>query len=272
MGLLRSHPFSKALQCAAFVALFPLAAPSFAAAHDVLGAGDKIHVTVFQNPDLTTDARLSARGTVSLPLIGRVALAGLTTERAAARIAARLKKGRFLVHPQVDVTVLDVRSRRVSVLGHVARPGQYPLDGEDLKLTDALALAGGIRDDGADKVIVVTKRKGKVERLRIDVPKIYRSGDLSADIVLQSGDTVFVPSAPVFYVYGAVRKAGAYRLQPGTTVLDALSLGGGLAPRGSERGISIRRRMPNGDLRQIKATLADTVQAGDVIDVKPSLF
>ena len=85
-------------------------------------------------------------------------------------------------------------------------------------------------------------------------------------------DTVFVPSAPVFYVYGAVQRAGAYRLERDTLVQHALSLGGGLTPRGSERGIMISRRMPDGSLQEFDADLDDAVVENDVIHVKESIF
>src|SRR5882672_4751113 len=111
---------------------------------EILGEGDSIRITVFQNPDLTTETRISERGTITFPLIGEVSLAGLTPARAEARIAEHLVKGKFLVKPQVNLNLVQVRSRQVSVLGQVVRPGRYPLDDTSSNLTDILALAGGI--------------------------------------------------------------------------------------------------------------------------------
>src|SRR5215472_5308404 len=87
-----------------------------APAQELLGDGDSVRVTVFQNPDLTTEARISERGAISVPLIGEVVIAGLTPEGAAARIADRLTRGKFVVNPQVSLTIQQVRSRQVSVL------------------------------------------------------------------------------------------------------------------------------------------------------------
>jgi polysaccharide export outer membrane protein len=101
---------------------------------------------------------------------------------------------------------------------------------------------------------------------------MYRSGDLSPDIEVRNGDTIFVPRAPVFYIYGEVQRAGAYRLEPDMTVMHALSVGGGLTPRGTARGLRIHRRMPDGTLRRLDVRLADAVQADDVVYVKESLF
>jgi polysaccharide export outer membrane protein len=91
-------------------------------------------------------------------------------------------------------------------------------------------------------------------------------------VELKSGDTVFVPGAPVFYVYGAVQRPGAYRLQAQTSVRSAIALGGGLNPRGTERGLRIHRRMPDGAVRVLDAELSDPVESNDVIKVRESIF
>ncbi len=260
------------MAAAALVLVLGLTPAGSALASEGLGAGDTVRITVFRNPDLDTETRISSDGSITFPLIGRVHLADRTVAEAGTVIADALRSGNFVRDAQVTVLLLEVRSRRVSVLGHVARPGQYPLDAPDLTLTDMLALAGGITETGDDTVVVITNRNGETQRIEVDVPAMYRSGDLSANIPLVSGDTVFVPNAPVFYLYGAVQRAGAYRLEPDTLVHHALSLGGGLTPRGSERGIRISRQMPDGSVERVNAGLSDPVQAGDVITIRESLF
>lgn len=243
-----------------------------AASRETLGVGDTIRVTVFQNPDLTTEARISERGTIVFPLIGEIALGGQTPAGAGSRIAAQLKQGNFMKDPQVTVAVVQVRSRQVSVLGHVARPGRYALDDPSLTLTDILALAGGISPGGADTVTVVTNRNGSEKKLEINVAEMIAKGSMSPNFEIQNGDTIYVQRAPVFYIYGEVQRAGAYRLEPDMVVMHALSLGGGLTPRGTERGVTIHRRMADGAVRKIDAKLFETVRADDVIYVKESLF
>lgn len=237
-----------------------------------LGAGDTIRITVFQNPDLSLEARLSERGTIAYPLLGEVALAGRTPLEAGAYLARELRAREYLREPQVSVTLLELRSRQVSVLGEVAKPGRYALEDGGLRLTDLLALAGGIAPGGGDEVVVTGVRDGEARTLRIDVPAMMKSGDLQADPELRAGDTVYVPRAPVFYVYGEVQRAGAYRLEPNLRVMNALSLGGGLTPRGTERAPQIHRRMPDGSLRVLEARLTDPVEAGDVVYFRESLF
>ncbi len=238
---------------------------------EVLGPSDSIRITVFQNPDLTTETRLSQAGSIVFPLIGEVGLGGLTTAEAGARIAEQLKRGGFIINPQVAVSIVQVRSRQVHVLGQFARPGSYVLEESASRLTDIITQAGGINTTGADKVTVLTKRSGKPEEIEIDVVALFRGGDPSTNIQLENGDTIFVERAPVFYIYGEVQRAGSYRLEPNTIVAQALSLGGGLTPRATERGIGIHRRMPNGELMMIDAALTDPLQPDDIVVVKERL-
>jgi len=267
---------------AAQARITPQAAPTAPAAasehgsatsgRDTLGAGDSIRITVFQNPDLTTEARLSQGGAIVFPLIGEVTLGGLTAAEAGSRIADQLKRGNFIVNPQVAVSIVQVRSRQVHVLGQLSRPGNYILEDSASRLTDVLTLAGGISATGADTVTVLTNRGGKIERHEIDVPAIFHGGDPSTNIQIENGDTIYVERAPVFYIYGEVQRAGAYRLEPNMIVMQALSLGSGLTPRASERGIGIHRRMPNGKFVKLDAKLTDPILADDIVFVRESLF
>jgi polysaccharide biosynthesis/export protein len=239
---------------------------------ETLGAGDSIRITVFQNQDLTTETRLSPAGSIVFPLIGEVALDGLTPAQAGSRIADRLKRGRYIVNPQVAVAIVQVRSRQVHVLGQVLRPGTYVLEDTASRLTDILTLAGGISPAGADAVTILKRRGSNPGKYEINVPAIFNGGDPAANIEIESGDTLFVERAPVFYIYGEVQRAGAYRLEPHMIVMQALSLGGGLTARGTERGIGIHRREPGGQFRKLEARLTDTVQADDIVFVRESLF
>jgi len=239
---------------------------------DTLGPGDTVRITVFRHPDLSSEVRLSDKGTVAFPLIGEVSLKGLSTDAAAARIASKLKEGKFLVAPQVSISLLQLRSRQVSVLGDVAHPGRYALEDPSAKLTDVLAMAGGTGPLAADNVTVMSNRGGKTIKTEVNLPDIMRGSPAQQDPGIQSGDTVFVPRAPVFYIYGEVQHGGAYKLEHGMTVMQAISLGGGITLRGSDRRIEIRRRGPDGQWQEASAKLADGVRPDDVIYVKESFF
>jgi polysaccharide export outer membrane protein len=240
--------------------LMAVALPGLAQSGDKLGIGDAVHITVFQQPDLTTDARISDRGSVAMPLAGEVKIAGMTAAEAGGRIAQALKQGQYLKNPQVTVAVTTLRSRQVSVLGMVARPGRYPLDDTSSQLSDVLAAAGGVPAGGSEQVTVI--RNGEAQK--VDV--------LSKGFGLQNGDTVYVERAPVFYVYGEVARAGAYPVTTNMTVMQAISLGGGITPRGSERRLKLRRPTPDGKFVETDAKLQDIVKADDVIYVRESLF
>jgi polysaccharide export outer membrane protein len=254
----------------------PLTAPENQAAVDTrlesLGMGDMVRVTVFRNPELTTEARVSERGTILFPMIGEVPVAGLTPYQAGTRIADKLRAGKFVVSPEVTVSLAQVNSRQVSVLGNVLKPGRYPLDSTNVRLSDFLAVAGGIAPGGSDEVTVLTNRSGKQEKIEVDLGAMMRNGDLSQNLALEPGDTIFVQKAPLVYIYGEVQKAGAYPLARNMTVMQALAMGGGVTVRGTERGIKISRRTENGGVNRIDARLTDRVQPDDVIQVQESLF
>jgi polysaccharide export outer membrane protein len=239
---------------------------------DTLGEGDTVHITVFQNPDLTTDARVSASGTIRVPMVGEVPVGGMTPSAAEAQIAQRLEQGRFVVRPQVNLNVTKIRSRQVTVLGQVARPGRYALEDPSSGVMDILALAGGIIPTGDENVLVVTSRNGQVQKQEVNVEGMLRNGDLKSNIQLANGDTIYVKPAPVFYIYGEVQRAGAYPLKAPMTVMQAIATGGGVTPRGTERGLKVRRQGPDGSVHTLDVGLADRLVANDVVYVKESLF
>jgi polysaccharide export outer membrane protein len=249
----------------------PSPEPQAANALEAVGAGDMVRVTVFRNPDLTTEARVTDQGTIFFPLIGEVAVAGLTPQQASKRIADRLASGKFVVSPEVQLSIATVNSRQVSVLGNVAKPGRYPIDSVNRRVSDFVAAAGGMAAAGADTVTVVQVRNGQETKTDVDLAQMFRNGNLSANLELAPGDTIYVHRAPMIYVYGEVNKAGAYRLEPHMTVMQAIALGGGINTRGTERGVKIHRREGNG-VNKIDARLTDEVRVDDVIYVKESIF
>jgi len=241
------------------VFLLFLAVPGLAQT-EKLGSGDAIRVTVFQQPDLTTEARITERGTINVPLVGEVKVQGMSLAEAGKQIAGEFERGQFLKNPQVNVALTTLRSSQVSVLGLVARPGRYALDETSAQLTDVIAAAGGIAAGGADTVTVL--RAGKEHKVDM----------LAKPFKLQGGDTVHVERAPVFYIYGEVARSGAYPVQPNMTVMQAIVAGGGITPRGSERRMKLRRAGADGKLVETDTSLRDIVKPDDVIYVKEALF
>jgi polysaccharide export outer membrane protein len=238
----------------------------------VLGAGDVIKVSVFQSPELTLETRIPETGVVNYPLMGPVRLGGLTISQAEKAIADGLLHGKFLKQPQVSILVTQIRGNQASVLGHAVRPGRYTLESTNTRLSDLMALAGGVAPDGSDMLTVVGTRDGKQFRTQIDFRTLFRGDASSQDIVIQNNDVVYVDRMPQVYIYGEVQKPGTLRLERGMTVQQALAAGGGLTLRGTQRGITVHRKAADGTVRVLKPGLQEALQENDVVQVPESLF
>jgi polysaccharide export outer membrane protein len=260
-----------AVLCTLFLSALPSALAQSKTDY-ALGAGDSIRVSVFQNPDLTLESRVSETGFITYPLIGAVELGGLSLSAAEAKLAAALQSGGFLQKPQVTITLVQVRTNQVSVLGQVARPGRFPLDTVNTRASDMLASAGGVLPTGDDLAILTGTRNGKPFRAQIDIPGIFLTGSASTDTVLQGGDTLYVHRAPVFYIYGEAQRAGSYRIERDMTVMQAMAQGGGPTNRGSENRLRLHRRAADGQLQQIDTNLSERVLPNDVLYIKESIF
>lgn len=241
------------------------------AADVVLGVGDVVKVSVYGSPDLLTETRVSDAGMITFPLLGQVALGGLNVAAAEQKVAGLLEKGGFLRKAQVNILVTVMSSQQVSVLGQVNRPGRYPIDGQRGML-DMLAQAGGIATDGGDTAVLIRTRNGKTSKEVVDVIELVRTADVVRDLSLAGGDTIYVERAPRAYIYGEVQRPGPFRLERSMTVLQALSTGGGLTARGTERGMRIKRRDASGKIQVIEAKQDDLVLVDDVVYVQESLF
>lgn len=238
----------------------------------LLGAGDAIRVQVFQNPDLTLETRVSENGSITYPLIGSVQIGGAPIASAEKTIARALKDGGFVQQPQVNIALMQIRGHQVSVLGQVNRPGRFPLETFNTRVSDMLAAAGGAMPTGDDVAIVTGQRDGKPFRKEIDIPELYIGGKPENDIVLSGGDTIYVHRAPVFYIYGEAQRPGAYRIERGMTVMQALAQGGGPTARGSENRLRLHRKSAAGDIQQTSPDMTEPVKPDDVIYVRESLF
>lgn len=237
-----------------------------------LGPGDSIGVQVYQSPDLSVDARVSESGLISYPLVGTVQLGGLTISAAERKIADALKTGGFLNAPQVNIVLRQVRGSQVAVLGQVSKPGRYPLETTNTRVSDMLAAAGGVTPTGDDVLIVTGTRAGQPFRKIIDIPALFLNTRSSEDILLAAGDSLYVDKAPVFYIYGEAQKPGPYRIEREMTVMQALAQGGGPTTRGSQNRLLLHRRDVNGKVVEAVPKLSDLVRANDVIFVRESIF
>ena len=239
----------------------------------VLGVGDIVKITVYQNPDLTVDgARISENGQINFPLIGSVAISGLTVPAAEAKIAKALRDGGFVLRPQVTIQVGQIRSAVISILGQVGKPGRYPIEAVGTKVSEMVAAAGGVVAGGADVVTLVGTRNGRAIKLDIDLPAILQSGKGELDIPVENGDIIYADRAPSAYIYGEIQRPGQFKIERGMTLMQAIAQNGGVTARGTQRGIKVHRRDANGAVTVMDIDLNDPVGRDDVIYIKESLF
>jgi polysaccharide export outer membrane protein len=237
-----------------------------------LGAGDVLNVQFYGLPDLETTTYIADDGTITMPLAGAVHVAGRSPSAAAQEIANAFRQGQLLLNPQVSVLVTQSRSQQVSVLGEVRNPGRFVID-STTSLLDLLAQAGGTNERSGDTVFVIRPDgAGNLERHAVQLMGL-QDGQVALNFpALRGGDAVFVPPADQFYIYGEVQSPNMYRLEPGMTVLQAISRSGGLTDVASRRRVRVKRRAADGTVVTTKVDPGERVQPNDVIYVKDSLF
>jgi polysaccharide export outer membrane protein len=253
--------------------------PSAQSAGDyVIGPQDVLTIAVFDQTDLGGKFAVELDGSFTFPLIGRVKAGGLTIRDFEAQLKARLADG-FFRNPQVTVAIEQYRSQRVFVTGEVRNPGSYALTG-DMTLIEALARAGSTTNNASDEVVVVRGGKGAEQAAapgdgrdtrRINLQNLQSGGAASENLALRDGDTIFVARAELTYVLGQVKNPGSYPIRSDTTVLQALSLAGGVTPTGAMNRTRIIRAGTDGK-NEIKTKLTDIVQPGDTIMVPERFF
>jgi len=248
------------------------ARPAHAIDDYLVSPGDIIKISVFKNPDLSIEARVTETGFIGFPLIGSVPVKGLTLSGVERKIAQMLKDGGFVLNPQVNALLTLSVGNQVAVLGEVNKPGRYPIEGAGGHVSGMLASAGGISATGADTVILTGTRAGEPFRRELDITKMSQSASPEDDPPLAGGDTLFVNRAPQFYIYGQVQRPGGYRVEKGMTVRQAVATGGGITGKGTLRGIVLHRRDASGKVQDSKVSLDAEIRDQDVLDVKESMF
>lgn len=322
-------------------------------ADENLGAGDLVRVLVYGNPDLTLETRIDSKGYIRYPLIGEVAIGGGGVNDAESKIANALRKGGFIQEPNVNVLVLESRSKLVSIIGKVNKPGRYPvshkttlldivadaggiapggstfvtiIDGSNKRavdlaklvedvgtldipllnggeviyvttseiviggevnrpgkysisdnvrtLADFIVSAGGLNANAAESVLYTTSIDGAEVTKKVDVSSLMSShSQLEQDTFLvKAGDKIYVPKAPMVYIYGEVQRPGSYRIEKNMTVMQALAQGGGPSARGTQRGIKVYRTDDKGVVTKMTPEMTDMVSPNDVLYIEESLF
>jgi polysaccharide export outer membrane protein len=244
----------------------------------VIGAQDVLTVAVFDQPDLGGKYAVELDGSFTFPLIGRVKPGGTTIRDFEVELKRKLADG-FFKNPQITVSIDQYRSQRVFVTGEVRTPAAYALTG-DMTLIEVLAQAGSTTQYASDEVVVVRGGAGSEaavppdagrETIRVNLKDLQSGASGVRNVELRDGDTIYVARAELAYVFGQVKTPGSYPIKTDTTVLQALSLAGGVLPTGAMNRTRVIRTL-DGEKKELKVELTDVVQPGDTLVVPERFF
>jgi polysaccharide export outer membrane protein len=269
-----------------------------------IGAGDVLQVTVLGQAEMTGNFTVDTDGLLTFPVLGKVKASQMSTRELERKLTTLLADG-YIRRPQVTVAVHEYHSQKVFVTGEVQRPGPYALKA-DRSLLALLGDIGPLTPNAGHEVVVMRPPPGAAgpviplppappageisgapETLTppaagsaLEVPgadvfhislQELQSGNPERNILLQAGDTVYVPRAAQIYVTGSVAHPGPYRFQEGTTLLQALTLAGGVTERGSAKRAKVIRTV-GGKKQEVKVQMSDLVQPEDTIVVPERFF
>jgi len=235
-------------------------APPAAAVKYRIGAGDVIQVDVFGLPELTRETRVLLDGSIAMPLLGEIQVAGLDLREAERTIASLLTQRQLVNDPQVSILVKEYESRGISIQGAVSKPGVYQMV-ESKSLLEMIGRAGGLQSSvrPGTSIIVLRESEGTQERIAIDALRLVEQGDLALNLLLQPGDVVMVPPPRVLraFISGAVQKTGTVEFSSTDpfTVFQAVTAAGGPTERANLRKVTLIRRRPDGSEERIRLNL-----------------
>ena len=239
----------------------------------VVGEGDVISIKVYENDDLSTTARVTYEGKISVPLLGQVLVKDMTVSEIGEKISKLLKDG-YIVDPQVSIFIKEYRSRKAVILGQVNKPGIYELR-EDTSLLELISKAGGLTKTACTKAII-KRKEGEADKgenvIKINIKSLVEKGENILNIQVRNGDSIYIPKQDVYYVTGEVKKPDVYDHEESTSVIKAITMAGGFTAKASKTGIKIIRKI--GDREEVisEVNMDVPVFPEDVIVVPESFF
>jgi polysaccharide biosynthesis/export protein len=260
-----------------------------------IGPGDVVRIAVLGQAAMSGDFTVDSEGILQLPVLGKVKASEHSAKALERKLTTLLADG-YVKRPQVSVAVQEYKSQRVFVTGEVGRPGPYALR-NDRSLLAFLSELGPLTPNAGHEVVVIRPPAGSgsgpvplmgssegaglaVAGAPLDIPdaEVFRvslqelqSGNPDRNILLQAGDTVYVPKAAQIYVTGAVARPGNFRFQEGTTLMQALIAAGGATERGSAKRAKVLR-IVSGKRVEVKLKPEDFLLPEDTIVVPERFF
>lgn len=252
-----------------------------------VGAGDTLAITVYDEPDLTLQRRVTERGLVDFPLIGKVQVAGMTATQVEERIEARLSPG-YLLDPQVFVDVVEFASKKVFIVGAVAKPMALTLRGE----TTLLEVLSQTENLSQSRSLTIFRRVSKPEKqsadhndvkaIHVDLGDLLHRGNMSNNLILQAQDVVYIPKPDAVFVFGEVARTGPVAIsEGGMTLVEAINKAGGFSDFAASKRTRVLR-MVDGQEKVIHVDMAAvirgdlgkniTLRSNDIVIVPESVF
>jgi polysaccharide export outer membrane protein len=280
----------------AVIAIFALAAWSWGQAQERqsprdtfvkayrIGAGDLLEIKVFELEQLDQTVRVSEDGSITLPLIGRVVVEGLTQEGVAGKLT-ELLAAKYVKNPQVTVFIKEYKSKQIAVVGAVDKPGNYELVGRK-NLLQMISAAGGFTDKATDEIYVLRQgENGDSVSIPIDLKELLVNGNQKLNIPIEPNDVINVPidrEIKVF-VFGRVTQPGAlkFKISERVTLLKAIAQAGGWAEGAKQSAVVITRKDKSGKETKIRVNVKDILsgkrkdiplEEGDVVFVPESFW
>ncbi len=262
----------------------------------ILGPGDLLKITVYENGDLTTTARISGNGMISVPLIGKIKVAGMTSGEAEQKIDRKFSQG-YIIDPHVTVFVKEYKSKQVTILGEVAKPGVYKLT-SNATILDMISKAGGLTDKAGNRIVIKRGKNNPAPAadapealpaanqtggaappghepgstyITLNLKDLMEKGDLAENLYVRDGDNIFVTKSGFIYVTGEVKMPGAYKFEEGTTVIQAIALAQGLTDKAAPGRTTLIRKVDGKD-KKMRVGMEFQLQPDDVISVPESFF
>lgn len=250
-----------------------------------VGAKDLLEIKVFELPELSQTVRVSEDGSISLPLIGRIEVQGLTKDGVEEKLAGLLE-AKYLTNAQVSVFIKEYESQQVAIIGAVEKPGTYELVGRT-SLLQVISQAGGLKENASSRIFVLREGKGgDSSALPIDLKDLLINGNQELNIQLLPNDVVNVPVDQIIkvFVFGEVRTPGALqvKMSENITILQAIAQAGGTTEDAAKTRVIVKRKDPaTGKEKEIKVNIKDIIKGkkpdlplceGDVVYVPETIF
>lgn len=244
-----------------------------------------MQINVYEQPDLSSVLKVSSHGNISFPLLGRIKAEGFSITELEKEIERRLADG-YLINPQVTILIKEYRSRKIYVLGGVAKPGIYELR-KSITLLEVISRAGGLLSDAAQHAIISQSGSNKgntvsdKEPIKIDLKRLLDEGDTKLNIEINDGDVIQIPDPNTYFVFGEIKNPGSYTLEKDISILQAITRAGGFtkiaAPSRTKiiRGKAGKEETIHVDISKIikgDKQLDTALMADDIIVVPESFF